>query len=999
VHRGRSFDPSTLPSTTQLLNALQIDSYGAHGEPTNGSEATLGDGSRLSKVGRLATRNPDERDGEPGPASVHLPNDNALQWSTNGSTISTPATERLAGTQQQGLKVVKELGPSVDAKESPTHPDANQEPVLSPSKALPSSSNDAVSIAPVQLEELNAEQMPGKARPIHLPPKQVQKEYSERPGQVTDDGEDQGAWNLDSGLTPRTDKEDVERRSSVQEGQAGNRGRRPDATLKSQSAIAKAEDFGGAASTPDEQLRLEEAQSMQLSKANAEFFAVKDNASRPMQPPANLSSDFIHDSMVDGGFGADMPGVDARATSTQDDPTQDAQGRQDHTLAQPKSGLRDHMFSGMNGDASRDLTFSRRPPMRIDTGIPSTSDSIPMAGNRQTTAIMSTPSEMAAPRKSAPVVGNAQSPPERMTTRVSSGAIRHKSVSEILGETPKATPTQADKLPFARESGDVRREDSRSLQTPKSVSSSTTPDPVAFKRRLSELKEKERSKLSAVVFASSHNEENESPKEDRDYLLTLFNYQVTSPLRPHTLNTLVKGSHKTLTTSDHYIDFNERQACRLLNRIYELQSKNCWALRQIERSPEPARAVTHWDVVLSEAKWLRIDFREERKFKMAAARFAANACAAWVAGTSKQRKSLQVKFRTQPARGNSISGPVYTPDLVHSADDEVSDETDDESILDPGNAPAAIFSLPPDMFVFGLNQSPVAEKLLLELPLYQPNADVHDAALGITHIEPDAGWKKPLVPVSKFAQGKIVPISKSSHSTKTSFEVGPPCKRSRFNYHEADLCSLKSSCLSNLIAEKALDPEQDDVALFDPENKHIRDRIHTGHAFRPPSEYIMPSQQFFESRQSSQWTQAEDDELRRTVKEYSYNWSLISCSMTLPSMFTSGAERRTPWECFERWISLEGLPVEMAKINYFKAYTSRLQLAQRTVEANQLAQQQQQGGNAAQLPMRRRNTQPYSVERRKDARHLHIIDAMRKLAKKRETALSKQQHGTFRFPY
>lgn len=169
--------------------------------------------------------------------------------------------------------------------------------------------------------------------------------------------------------------------------------------------------------------------------------------------------------------------------------------------------------------------------------------------------------------------------------------------------------------------------------------------------------------------------------------------------------------------------------------------------------------------------------------------------------------------------------------------------------------------------------------------------------------------------------------------------------------------------------------------MFDPENKHIRDRIHTGHAFRPPSEYIMPTQSFFESRQSSQWTQEEDHELRKLVRDYAYNWSLISSCLSPPSLFHSGAERRTPWECFERWISLEGLPAEMAKINYFRAYHSRLQAAQRTVEVQQQALQQAQGSNPAQIPMRRRTTQPFSVERRKNAKHIHLIDAMRKLAK------------------
>src|SRR5690606_32826920 len=97
------------------------------------------------------------------------------------------------------------------------------------------------------------------------------------------------------------------------------------------------------------------------------------------------------------------------------------------------------------------------------------------------------------------------------------------------------------------------------------------------------------------------------------------------------------------------------------------------------------------------------------------------------------------------------------------------------------------------------------------------------------------------------------------------------------------------------------------------------------HQFRPPTDHVMPNQSFYESRHPSMWTLAEDDELRGLVREYSYNWPLISTILTSKSMYSSGAERRTPWECFERWINLEGLPADMQKTQYFKTYNNRLE--------------------------------------------------------------------------
>jgi chromatin modification-related protein VID21 len=82
----------------------------------------------------------------------------------------------------------------------------------------------------------------------------------------------------------------------------------------------------------------------------------------------------------------------------------------------------------------------------------------------------------------------------------------------------------------------------------------------------------------------------------------------------------------------------------------------------------------------------------------------------------------------------------------------------------------------------------------------------------------------------------------------------------------------------------------------------------------------------------------------------------------------------------------------MAKTAYFRAYHQRLETAQRNVMAQQAAIQAQQGNNAAQ-PIRRRTTQPIRVDRRRSTKHLALLDGMRKLAKKRESALVKQQQG------
>ncbi|KAF5016447.1 hypothetical protein F66182_11870, partial [Fusarium sp. NRRL 66182] len=273
---------------------------------------------------------------------------------------------------------------------------------------------------------------------------------------------------------------------------------------------------------------------------------------------------------------------------------------------------------------------------------------------------------------------------------------------------------------------------------------------------------------------------------------------------------------------------------------------------------------------------MRTDFREERKWKIAAAKSCAEWCAEYVQSEPEQRAQLCVRMKIPSPRmvepseaanaNNDIMmidvhmdeiGPVSqpTPDLVPSTEEEsVSEGFVDEPRSDFRDtiAPAAIFSLSSEEFTFSIDLTPVSEKLLGELPIYAPIGMSADTQMPDFRFEPDTDWKTEVLPVSKFSTGRI------------SFrDVEPLRKKTRYDY------TLEDDRVQTPTVD--ITPEQTDVALFRPENKHIRDRIHPGHSFRPPTEYPMPSVGFFESRQSSQWTLNEDDELRRLVKDYSYN--------------------------------------------------------------------------------------------------------------------------------
>ncbi|OIW33684.1 hypothetical protein CONLIGDRAFT_652181 [Coniochaeta ligniaria NRRL 30616] len=604
---------------------------------------------------------------------------------------------------------------------------------------------------------------------------------------------------------------------------------------------------------------------------------------------------------------------------------------------------------------------------------------------------------------SAPVVESLA--PERAVTRISSGALRQKSVSELLGETHREAHV-APLTPGPSGSPKSLHHMQDDDEPPNHTVSTGQIKSLATRNR-----EKRRRSIPTVVFGKQPKQLKPSvesalvsgrPKEEGlsmndDYFIPLFldafARHERSWMKP--VDQLLNQAHKTVSTPDQYVPIHEHQACRILRRVYHLQQQDKWSLRQPQRSQEPTRPPSHRDILLQEMKWMRTDFREEGKWKRAVAKNLAHACAEWVSASPEERLALQVNAVIPPRvtatdatmLDDATDAPEdQLPDLVHSDSPTANEDEgiEDHMVLDT-ISPAVIFALPDDEVVFSLRPSQVADQLLEELPLYGAPLKVPKFDITVPEFDPDAHWKRPALPLSKFVEGKMVLSSQP-----------PPRKRSRYSYKAEDDDDDDNQMVFGAEPDKhvVVPPVDANVALFNPEMKPIRDRLHAGHQFRPPTEYPMPLQSFYESRAASQWTLAEDDELKSLVREYSYNWSLISSAVSSKSVFAPAPERRTPWECFERWVALEGLPADMGKTQYFRTYQNRIDAAQRVIHQHNQNAQQQVGPNGVVTPVpRRRATLTIRVERRRNQKHLALVDAMRKLAKKREVAVQKTQHA------
>ncbi|KAK3313756.1 hypothetical protein B0H66DRAFT_643249 [Apodospora peruviana] len=607
-----------------------------------------------------------------------------------------------------------------------------------------------------------------------------------------------------------------------------------------------------------------------------------------------------------------------------------------------------------------------------------------------------------------------QTPTSAPQNAIPSISITTADTSPADDAVPDALPNASQAAAAAKPAEEQASASAKSLEllpTPEreEASSSQNLSAPQLKVLANKLREKRRRSVPTVIFGKqvkkprladdsalvvSKPKPGQLPTED--YFTPLFIEGFTRQstwMKP--IEKLLNQAHKTVSTPDQYLSILDHQACKILRRVYHLQQHDKWSLRQPVRCPEPTRPASHWDVLLQEMKWMRTDFREERKWKRAVARNLAYSCAEWVHSDPVERLALQVNVTIPPPSNtqdadvnmvdNSDAVDTSLPELVHS-DSPRENEEESIEVLVETIAPSMIFALQDDEVVFGLQPSKTADLLLENLPMYGSPLKVPKFDLTCPEYDPDANWKRPAVPLSKYVEGEMVLAADP-----------PPRRRGRYQYAGEDDEEDGDEVIFGSVPDHGISvpPENTNVALFSEEMKVTRDRLHAGHQFRPPSEHNMPSQSFFESRTASQWTWAEDDQLRALVKEYSYNWSLISSMVSTKSLFASGAERRTPWECFERWVNLEGLPADMAKSPYFKTYQSRIDAAQKTINQHNINNAQQHvGPNGAVTPvLKRRPTTTMRVDRRRNQKHLALIDAMRKLAKKRETTAQKAQQA------
>ncbi len=460
----------------------------------------------------------------------------------------------------------------------------------------------------------------------------------------------------------------------------------------------------------------------------------------------------------------------------------------------------------------------------------------------------------------------------------------------------------------------------------------------------------------------------------KHYMQLSFLHQAVQSTYSSNLTNLLRHSAKTLTTSDWMLDFREQHECRILSRIRHLQNENRWSLRQITPSPETPPSRSHLDLLLKDVKWLQTDFREERKLRISVARVLAEWCAEWVLSDPRERSSLRITVNVAERFQKLGSYDILARQADPASFDrsilpqssiamDLADTTHKHAELAD---PVAFFNAAPNVVFLNVDRNLIGEGLLTRLPLFgSEDAITPNSAPFLDR--PNHGVVSEAV--TETLRRGMMPSSTTEQDETWSEESDKP--------------------------PLGLPPEDNTCALFHPESRSLRARLNAYWAFRPPTG-SMPSQSFYEARTASQWTWEDDQQLRGLVKEFPSNWGLISDKMSPKTLFPSTIQRRTPWECYERLLGMEGTPADASTRQYLRHFHARLDQARNRYQTNQAAAQQQAQHHAQAtgqpIPTfaNKRFPSPIRVERKVDRRFLAMLDAARKLARKRETKQQQQ---------
>ncbi|QLQ80729.1 hypothetical protein HG537_0E00820 [Torulaspora globosa] len=481
---------------------------------------------------------------------------------------------------------------------------------------------------------------------------------------------------------------------------------------------------------------------------------------------------------------------------------------------------------------------------------------------------------------------------------------------------------------------------------------------------------------------------------------------------------LIPMAHKVLTTDIMNNALSEGRITVVSSRIEELRRLGLWSLRQPKKFIDAwQEECSHYRTLIEEAKWMQADFKEGHKYKIAVCATIAHAVMEyWSFGKVCCINRRPIKHLVAGAEDETSVPCSNTPEHASPCENAVNNDTQIQPVEvargDPGSSSADLDAESvelaennPDSSSAGLNTESVeapernttsvsdekqaaeaicdekVETIDVELLKKGPDTEKEYSSTDLTKESTKEKEDKRKVysqypfklhlsfdELNKTA-GTIaqeIPLYIGTQTESNASESLP------FVAVSKSLVTLEDDHFLKLVEKQIVEEEQSLVQLSKRRGMFYGNR--RSHYLKPPP---APSLRYLQNRTPTIWLPEDDQELVKNINAYAYNWELISAHMThRPTMsYFSNIERRTPWQCFERFVQLN----ERFSFNDLKGPRAH-SVHQWLLEAHKFQQKQ----NRRISPL---GVGPESIQRgHRRLRWASMFEAMRKTIKKRENA-------------
>ncbi|EMR08882.1 hypothetical protein PNEG_02667 [Pneumocystis murina B123] len=422
---------------------------------------------------------------------------------------------------------------------------------------------------------------------------------------------------------------------------------------------------------------------------------------------------------------------------------------------------------------------------------------------------------------------------------------------------------------------------------------------------------------------------------------------------------LMQSSNKIIATKDWNTAIIETKFIKVLERINKLKENNLWSFRQMIKQKTPSRLKAHWDFMLDEMRWLQADFKEERKWKIVLAKQIAN----WIMDWHRLKTRSDVCFQPNSnksyisfSKNEKYNIIDFNQDKKNNKNKSFSDTESEmkndssENIFTLHSSPLFIIEnavqlleIPPDKIIATFSNILLASNTVLpDLPVYRP--PVPEDTL---YYDPLDEMK--IIPLSKYTQSHI----KISHSDKF-FK-----KRKREASIDTDDIADKQRIVINEF------PLSNSISTTRKKSTY-------------PSQLRPPNIPLNLENHKPIWSPDEDNLLMTYLPKYQFNWEFVAQTLTPSIKWISSAEKKTAWDCFERWVQLDPHASNVIFVGpYAKTAYAKLEPLLKNSRSNSY------GG----IFHSKKDIGKNSLSSRfKRQRQFNMFDAIRKTMKKREVS-------------